>query len=227
MTAYPILWRYSVPAEAAQIPDGKQNMKIAALDSDDNGDDINDGLQIDSDGDGIPDYLEYYGFTYNWMTVKYVAWDGDYSKVYYKTDPHQKSTDQDPFDDNVEVTGVNMDVSVAAPGNLPMVPAYPDIVVSLEGYSVTLNQQITWTEGSSFAKGTTWERTSPDHTVCLLRPDNGRGQCRGERLQRHQNSGVRGQERGFPADDGRSARFIVLRLHSLTGHCELSERLPV
>ena len=146
--------------EAAVIPDKNNNMKIAAVEADDNGDGINDGQQLDSDGDGISDYLEYYGFTYNWMSGKFVAWDGDHSKTYYKTDPHQKSTDQDPYDDNVEVTGVNMDVSVSDPGNLPMVPAYPDIVVQLEGYSVTLNQQITLTEGSSLAQGTTWQRTT-------------------------------------------------------------------
>jgi len=147
--------------ETAPIPDQNGNGEIAAVDQDDNSDGINDGQQVDSDGDGISNYLEYYGFTYNWMSGKYAAWNGtDYSKPYYKTDPHQKSTDQDPFDDNVEVTDVNMDVSVKAPGDLPMVPAYPDIYVRLEGYSVTLNQDITWTEGNSLSQGTTWDRTS-------------------------------------------------------------------
>ena len=147
--------------EAALIPDKDSDGAIAAVDQDDTGDGINDGEQVDSDGDGISNYLEYYGFTYNWMNGQYAPWDGkDYSKTYYKTDPHQKSTDQDPFDDNVEVTGVNMDVSVAEPGSLPMVPAYPDIVVRLEGYSVTLNREITVSEGESLAEGTTWERTA-------------------------------------------------------------------
>ncbi|MBI5891728.1 MAG: hypothetical protein HZB47_13860 [Nitrosomonadales bacterium] len=146
--------------EASLIPDKNHNGTLAALDADDDGDGIVDGQQLDSDGDGIPDYLEYYGYTYDWMTGKYAAWDGDYSKNYFKTDPHQKSTDQDPFDDNVEITGVNMDVSVTDPGSLPMVPAYPDIVVRLEGYTVTLNQELTWTQGSSLAKGTTWDRTA-------------------------------------------------------------------
>jgi len=147
--------------ETAPIPDQNGDGVIAAVDQDDNSDGINDGQQVDSDGDGISNYLEYYGFTYNWMSGEYAPWDGtDYSVEYFKTDPHQKSTDQDPFDDNVEVTDVNMDVSVKEPGNLPMVPAYPDIYVRLEGYSVTLNQDITWTEGSSLAQGTTWERTA-------------------------------------------------------------------
>lgn len=146
--------------EASLISDRNQNGIVAALDPDDDADGIVDGQQLDSDGDGIPDYLEYYGFTYNPVTGKYAAWDGDYSKPYYKTDPHQKSTDQDPFDDGVEISGVNMDPSVADPGTLPMVPAYPDIVVRLEGYTVTLNQELTWTQGSSLSKGTTWDRTA-------------------------------------------------------------------
>jgi len=147
--------------ENAVLTDENGNGLISALDRDDNGDDINDGEQVDSDEDGISNYLEYYGFTYNWMSGQYTPWDGeDFSVEYFKTDPHQKSTDQDPFDDNVEVTGVNMDVSVKDPGDKPMVPAYPDIYVRLEGYSVTLNQEITWTEGSSLANGTTWERTA-------------------------------------------------------------------
>lgn len=53
-----------------------------------------------------------------------------------------------------------MDLSVTGPGHLPMVPAYPDIMVRLEGYSVTLNQVLTWTEGASLSKGTTWDRTT-------------------------------------------------------------------
>ncbi|MCC6653431.1 MAG: hypothetical protein IT348_19925 [Candidatus Eisenbacteria bacterium] len=140
------------------IADSNGNRVIAALDADDDGDGVVDGQQRDSDGDGIPDYLEYYGFTYSALTGKYSPWDGDFTKRYYKTDPHQKSTDQDPFDDALEITGVNMDPSVTSPGNLPMVPAYPDIEVRLEGYSVTLNQVLSWSKTASLAQGTTWDR---------------------------------------------------------------------
>lgn len=143
------------------IPDFDRDQIIAPLDNDDDGDGYNDGDLVDSDGDGISNYLEMYGYTYDMSTGQYQLWDGDrYAKPYYKSDPYQKSTDQDPYDDNVEASGIHQDVSVVEPGTLPMVPAYPDIVVTLEGYSVTLNEEITWTDGESLAVGTTWVQTT-------------------------------------------------------------------
>ncbi len=134
---------------------------IAALDKDDDGDGTNDGELVDSDADGIPNYLEMYGFTYDPLSGKPKLWDGvDHSVRYYKTDPNQRSTDQDPFDDLTEISGTNMDVSVTGPGDLPMVPALPEIVVRLEGYRVTLDQEITVTQTESLEKGSTWERST-------------------------------------------------------------------
>ena len=115
-----------------------------------------DGELVDTDEDGIADCLEYYGYVYNWMAATYLPWNGDIGYWYYKTDPMRSSTDQDPYPDGMEVSEVDMDVTVAHPGSLPMVPAYPNIVVKLEGYQVTLNEDIVITEGKSLSKGTSW-----------------------------------------------------------------------
>ncbi|MBK8573463.1 MAG: hypothetical protein IPN91_12690 [Holophagaceae bacterium] len=64
-----------------------------------------------------------------------------------------------------------MDVSVKGPGDLPMVPALPEIVVRLEGYRVTLNDAITVTQGRSVSKGTTWD-ASTTATHSRTREDN-------------------------------------------------------
>ena len=149
------------------IPDADGDNLIAALDADDNGDGIPDSQQVDSDSDGITNSLELYGYTYDWGTGQYAAWDGDQSVDYYKSDPYQKSSDQDPFDDNVEVSGLGMDVTVDEPGSLPMVPAFPDIAVRLEGYAVALNKEITWSQGESLGEGSEWSRSveaSHSHT---------------------------------------------------------------
>ena len=87
--------------------------------------------QTDSDVDGVPDQLEMSG--YFWKDGKFRLWDGDPNVTYYRTDPDQWSTDQDPYSDGMEVSRIKMDVSVAEPGNHPLVPAYPDIYVSMDG----------------------------------------------------------------------------------------------
>ena len=93
------------------------------------------------------------------MSDTYALWNGeDMDQPYFKTDPLQPSTDQDPYGDDMEASGNLMDVLVRSPGNLPMVPAYPNIVVRLEGYEVTLNAEITHSEGGSLAEETNWSR---------------------------------------------------------------------
>lgn len=144
----------------AALPDGDADGAIAPIDRDDDNDGVNDGERIDSDGDGIANYLEFYGYTYDWLTEAFVAWDGDPAITYYRTDPLQLSTDQDAYSDATEVTGIGLDVTLQAPGAHPLVPAIPNIVVELVGYSVTLNQEITYEEGRSLAVGQTWERTT-------------------------------------------------------------------
>jgi len=144
-----------------RIPDRDHDGAIAALDQDDDGDGICDGEDYDNDGDGIANYLEMYGYVYDWMIDKCLPWD-TYSldQPYYKTDPNQRSSDQDPFDDLLEVSGLNMDVSIEMPGDLPMVPATPDIFIRLLGCTVTLNQDIEYSYGESIEKGTSWSTTN-------------------------------------------------------------------
>jgi len=144
-----------------RIPDRDHDGVIAALDQDDDDDGIHDGENYDNDGDGIPNYLEMYGYIYDWMIDTCLPWD-TYSldQPYYKTDPNQRSSDQDPFDDLLEVSGLNMDVSIETPGDFPMVPATPDIFIRLLGCTVTLNQDIEYTYGESIEKGTSWSTTN-------------------------------------------------------------------
>lgn len=144
----------------APVPDGDGDGTISPLDDDDDGDGEHDGERFDNDGDGIANYEEYYGYVYDAARGEYRPWDGhDYSVRYFKSDPNQSSTDQDPYDDGLEASGTDMDVSVLAPGSYPMVPAFADVVVRLEGYAVTLDEEITWAEGESLSRSTTWERT--------------------------------------------------------------------
>jgi hypothetical protein len=145
---------------SARLPDLDGDGAIAAIDADDDGDGANDGIATDSDGDGIPNYLEYYGYTYDWMTGTFQLWDGNPDTPHYRTDPLQISTDQDSYSDSVEVSRVGLDVTVASPGDHPLVPAVPNIEVELIGYSVTLDQSITYEEGHTLAIGQTWERTT-------------------------------------------------------------------
>ncbi|MCE5264940.1 MAG: hypothetical protein LLG97_15595 [Deltaproteobacteria bacterium] len=142
------------------VPDRDGDGKIAALDNDDDGDGKNDGRLKDSDGDGIPDYLELYGFVYRQGTADlYYPWDGDITVPYYKTDPNQSSTDADQYPDNTEITGTNMDVTVMSPGNNPMIAAFPNFIVRMVGYTVTVKTAITETNGTVHEVGSTWEQS--------------------------------------------------------------------
>ena len=107
----------------------------------------------DSDGDGVADYLEFAGYVYDWSAGRFVL-----DPAGYHTDPAQYSTDQDAYGDGMEVSKINMDVAVRSPGDHPLVPAYPDIMVELTGYSVTLNANVETSQGRELASGTTWSR---------------------------------------------------------------------
>jgi hypothetical protein len=153
------------------LPDEDGDGQYAPNDTDDNGDGVHDGELVDSDKDGVSNYLEYYGFTYNWLTGKFLKWDDedvqeDFTAPYFKTDPMQPSSDQDPYNDGMEVSGLMMDQSVKKPGNIPMIPAMPNIVIELIGYQVTLNADIADAEGGSETEGTSWTReTSRESTT--------------------------------------------------------------
>ncbi len=147
------------------IPDDDCDGEFAPCDTDDDGDGVHDGELVDSDLDGVPNYLEYYGFTYNWLSGEFLKYDEvdveeDYTVPYFKTDPMQPSTDQDPYGDGMEVSSLFMDQTVLKPGNSPMIPAMPNISVRLEGYDVTLNADIQDSEGGSEQQGKTWGNES-------------------------------------------------------------------
>lgn len=143
---------------ADPLPDADRDGLIAPLDSDDDADRVNDGEVVDTDGDGIANYLEYYGYTYDFLTGRFLPWDGDPATPHFFTDPLQVSTDQDAFSDATEASGALLDPSVEDPGTDPLVPAYPNIVVELTGYTVTLNEEIQITQGESLEKGRSWTR---------------------------------------------------------------------
>ena len=140
------------------LPDEDRDGVLAPLDSDDDDDRVNDGEVVDTDGDGVANYLEYYGFTHDFMTGRFLAWNGDPDEPHYFTDPLQASTDQDAYSDGTEASGALLDPSVEDPGTDPLVPAYPNIVVELAGYTVTLNEEIEITQGTFLEKGRSWTR---------------------------------------------------------------------
>lgn len=140
------------------LPDGDNDGLIAPVDADDDDDGVNDGEVVDTDGDTIPNYLEFYGFTYDFLTGRFRPWNGDEGVAHFVTDPLQFSTDQDAYSDAAEASGNLLDPSVEAPGDQPLVPAYPNITFELTGYSVTLNEEVEISEGESLEKGRSWNR---------------------------------------------------------------------
>jgi len=180
--------------EAHLLVDVDQDGIPAISDSDDNGDGVHDG-QEDHDTDGIPNALEYYGFTYDatngfqpvniagrapWVSGQIASaqsqdepfdpFNPDTWEKYFKTDPTVASTDRDPYTDFEEITGVKpdgtpMDSSVQLPGSHPLIPAYPDIFVTLSGFKVTPNADISSSE--QHLSGTSWseQTVTKDKTV--------------------------------------------------------------
>ncbi len=100
----------------------------------------NVSVSEDSDGDGISDYDEIYGFT----------WE---NKTYF-TNPYQASADRDPYDDYKEITGIDMSTAVIDPGRHPCVPSYADLKVELEEIEVIPKCKITSTETKE--EGESW-----------------------------------------------------------------------
>jgi hypothetical protein len=143
---------------AAPLPDGDRDGLINPVDNDDNGDFVNDGESVDTDGDGVPNYLEYYGYGYDFLTGRFTPWSGDPAEPHFFTDPLQASTDQDAYPDGMEVSGLNLDPTVTHPGDDPLVPAYPNLVCELASYSLTLDETLTLSETESVERGRSWTR---------------------------------------------------------------------
>jgi hypothetical protein len=103
----------------------------------------------DEDGDGISNQLEIDGYYWNSDSLKILPWNGDPNQVHYITDPLQASTDQDPYSDYTEVSGVNLDVGVLPPEDHPLVAARPRINVKMVSYDVIPLVTITDAQGGS------------------------------------------------------------------------------
>ena len=158
-------WEVFGDVSDVPVPDKDGDSKIAPLDNDDDNDGLNDGRALDDDGDGIPNYLETYGFVYiPTAPQRYQPWDGDIGDTYYKTNPRQASTDQDQYGDSMEVSKINMDLTVKSPGDNPMIAAFPNFVVKLIDYDVELNSTITETNGSVHTDSSDWDQTITEST---------------------------------------------------------------
>jgi len=153
--------------DGAPVPDEDADGKIAALDTHDIGiEGKHDGWEFenwDRDGDNIPNFLERYGFICdNASEDLFLPWDGDITKTYYKTDLLQPSTDQDQYSDYAEIAGDNMDPLVQSPADHPLIAAFPIFIVKLEDYTVTLNHDITDTNGYTHTEASNWNETITD-----------------------------------------------------------------
>ena len=79
---------------------------------------------------------------------------------YFRSHPLNADTDQDPFPDGQEVSGINMPGGVIPPGTHPLVAAYADFRILLEDYEVITLEQITTTEGKSTQEAWSNETTN-------------------------------------------------------------------
>lgn len=106
----------------------------------------------DLDQDGVPDAWEKAGFY--WDGTSFRKWNGEEGVAWFRTDPTRISTDQDPYPDGMEVSGVGLPDSVIPPGNNPLVPAFPNIVAVLVGYEPQLLSTVTLSSGGEVTSGT-------------------------------------------------------------------------
>lgn len=90
----------------------------------------------DVDGDGISNELERNGYFWDSDSFKMRSSESDTTRTYYITDPLQASSDQDPYSDYTEVSGVGLDVNVTPPDDHPLVAARPIISVKMISYDV-------------------------------------------------------------------------------------------
>lgn len=108
----------------------KKNLKLVHLDP-----------AGDADDDGLPNAWEIEGFVFDRTQnhlVKYDPQEHAGLEVYY-TSPVDSSSDGDPYSDLEEVLSTNIDV-ISDAGKHPMVAAYPEYAVELEG--LTLNARL-------------------------------------------------------------------------------------
>lgn len=121
---------FFVDSQDSQNLTSKKNLKLVNLDP-----------AGDADNDGLPNAWEIEGFVFDRTQNHLVKYDPKVHaglQVYY-TSPVDSSSDGDPYSDLEEVLSTNIDVLSDA-GKHPMVAAYPEYVVELEG--LTLNARL-------------------------------------------------------------------------------------
>ena len=113
----------------------------------------------DVDGDGISNEMERDGYFWDADSFKMRARERDTTRTYFVTDPLQASTDQDPYSDYTEVSGVGLDVNVTPPDNHPLVAARPIISVKMTSYEViplaTISDARGGSQGTSYSNSVT------------------------------------------------------------------------
>ncbi|MFN2374545.1 MAG: binary toxin-like calcium binding domain-containing protein, partial [Cyclonatronaceae bacterium] len=125
---------------------------------------------VDSDSDGIPNWLEIEGYTFSPGTGALETCTDEELSACFRTDPLRWSTDGDPYSDFMEATGVNMPAGVRSPFRHPLVAARPVINVRLASYDVTPIETITDVTGgeqSSSFTNTTSNQTDMDFDIGL------------------------------------------------------------
>jgi hypothetical protein len=141
-------------AGGAPAPAKQQKKKISLAE-------IRDNPDVDSDHDGVVNGLELDGYYYGVRSGTFKQWqDGVEAPGPFYTDPTQFSTDQDPYGDGMEVSRNGMDKDVTFPADHPLVPAYPDIYVKMNTYTVTPIETITSTTGGKAQSS--WTNTTSD-----------------------------------------------------------------
>ncbi len=117
----------------------------------------------DDDKDGITNRLELEGYTYTPLDGLEACNPDTYPDCHL-TDPRSWSTDQDPYSDYMEVTGINLPATVPQPYNRPLIAANPIIGVELHDYDVIPIGTITKSNGQTISN--TWSNTtSSSNTV--------------------------------------------------------------
>jgi outer membrane protein assembly factor BamB len=141
-------------AGGAPAPEKQPKKKISLAE-------IRDNPGVDSDHDGVANGLELDGYYFDVRSGTFKQWqEGVEAPGPFYTDPTQFSTDQDPYGDGMEVSGVGMDADVTSPADHPLVPAYPDIYLKMDTYTVTPIETITSTTGGKAQSS--WTNTTSD-----------------------------------------------------------------
>ncbi|WP_242319012.1 binary toxin-like calcium binding domain-containing protein [Bacillus cereus group sp. BfR-BA-01349] len=125
-----------------------------------------ENLDIDTDGDGIPNILEENGYTFKDNAI--VAWNDTYAAQGYKkyvSSPRTAKTAEDPYTDFQKVTG-KMPAATKNVARDPLIAAYPSVGVGMEKIHFSPNQIETEGQSGSKTKSVT-ETNSTTHEVSV------------------------------------------------------------